>query len=54
MCQIMENMRNNEKIRIAVRLMKRGKDTIEEIAEDCGLSIEKVTEIAEELKRASA
>lgn len=54
MCKLMEDMRNDEKIRFAVRLLKRGKDTVEEISELTGLSIEKVKEIAEELKPVSA
>ena len=39
-----------EKVSFAVKLLKRGKDTIEEIAELTGLTIEVVNQINEELK----
>ena len=50
MCKAIEDMRNDaimdEKIVIALKLLARGKETFEEIAEDSGLSIEKVEELA--------
>ncbi|MBR2175370.1 MAG: PD-(D/E)XK nuclease family transposase [Clostridia bacterium] len=54
MCKVMEERvkdeKYQEKIFIAVNLLKRGKDTIEEIAELTGLSIEIVKQINEKLK----
>ena len=54
MCKIMEErVRDTEyrySINFAVKLLKRGKDTIEEIAELTGLTIEIVKQINEELK----
>lgn len=49
MCKIMEDMRNDERIIIAVKLLKRGKESFEEIAEDSGLSLEDVMDLAEQL-----
>lgn len=50
MCKAMEDMRNETEYRkavdIALRLLKRGKSTLEEIAEDTGLSLEKIRELA--------
>lgn len=54
MCKAMEDRINDEKIIFAVKLLKRGRDTIEEISELSGLSIEDVKELAEELKPVSA
>lgn len=58
MCKIMEErVKENERrlrIKIAADLLKRGKDTIEEIAELTELPIETVHELAEEIKAASA
>ncbi len=54
MCKLMEDMRNDEKIQFAVKLLKRGKDTLEEISELTGLTLEKVKEIQEQLKPVSA
>ena len=50
----MEDMVNEEKIRLAGKLILRGKDTLEEIAELTGLTLEKVEEIAEEINHVSA
>ena len=49
MCKLMEDMVNEEKIRLAGKLILRGKDTLEEIAELTGLTLEKVEEVAEEI-----
>lgn len=50
MCKVMEDMRNetkeNEKIAIATKLIKRGRSTLEEISEDTGLALTVVNEIA--------
>ena len=54
MCKLMEDMVNEEKIRLAGKLILRGKDTLEEIAELTGLTLEKVEEIAEEINHVSA
>lgn len=54
MCKAMEERINDEKVRFAARLLQRGKDTFEEIADLTELSVEKVKEIAEELKPVSA
>lgn len=54
MCKAMEDRINDEKIIFAVKLLKRGRDTIEEISELSGLSIEDVKKLAEELKPVSA
>lgn len=50
MCKLMEDMRNDEKIIIAVKLLKRGKESFEEIAEDSGLSLEDVKNLAVQLE----
>jgi len=54
MCKVMEDRVNDERIRqqnaIAVKLLKRGKDTAEEIAELTGLSVEEVKEIEASLE----
>ena len=58
MCKIMEDLardeRNEEKITIACKLLKMNTMSIEEIADVTGLSIEKVKELAEELKPKTA
>ena len=50
MSAIMEEMQNEAEIRraveIAKRMLARGKDTLEEIAEDTGLSLNKIQELA--------
>ncbi len=48
-CKTIEDMRNDEKIIIAVKLLKRGKESFEEIAEDSGLSLEDVKDLAAQL-----
>lgn len=51
MCKMMEDrLRENEflnRIQFAVKLLQRGKETFEEIAEDSGLTLEQVQELAE-------
>ena len=54
MCKAMEQRITDEKVRFAVRLLQRGKDTIEEISELTSLSIEQIKEIQEQLKPVSA
>ena len=53
MCKIMEEMRedieNRKAIQFAIKLLVRGKETLEEIAEDSGLSLEKVKELASQI-----
>lgn len=53
MCKAIEDMRNEaEKLKsyqIALNLLKRGKETFEEIAEDSGLTLEEVTELAAQI-----
>jgi predicted HTH domain antitoxin len=49
MCKLMEDMRNDEKVIIAIKLLKRGKESLEEIAEDSGLSLEDVKDLAAQL-----
>ena len=49
MCKVMEDMRNDEKVIIAIKLLKRGKESLEEIAEDSGLSLEDVKDLAAQL-----
>ena len=39
-----------KKIIIAVKLLKRGKESFEEIAEDSGLSLEDIKELAAQLE----
>ena len=62
MCKAIEDMRNEianevkklQKIQIAINLIKRGKENFEEIAEDSGLTIDEVNELATELSSANA
>lgn len=62
MCKIMEDMRNEaakeaerlKAIQFAINLLNRGKETIEEIAEDSGLTLAEVQELAEQLKPVTA
>lgn len=57
MCKAIEDMRNEaakeaamlERIQMAMKLLQRGKETIEEIAEDSGLTVEEVTELAAQI-----
>ncbi len=57
MCKAIEDMRNEaareaamlEKIQMVTKLLQRGKETIEEIAEDSGLTIEEVNELAAQI-----
>ena len=51
---MMEDMRNDEKVIIAIKLLKRGKESLEEIAEDSGLSLEDVKDLAAQLDIISA
>ena len=50
MCKALEEMRNeteyNKAIEIAMRMIARGKATLEEIAEDTGLALSKVQELS--------
>lgn len=48
-CKMIEDMMNDERIIIAVKLLKRGKESFEEIAEDSGFSLEDVMDLAEQL-----
>lgn len=54
MCKAMEDRINEKMVGVAVRLLQRGRDTIEEIAELTGLSVNQVKEIQEQLKPVSA
>lgn len=53
MCKVVEDMINEEvkesNITIAMRMLERGKMSIEEIAEDVGLSAEEVKKISDEM-----
>lgn len=53
MCKVVEDMINEEvresNIKIVMRMLERGKLSIEEIAEDVGLSVEEVKEISDEM-----
>lgn len=49
MCKAMEEMILEEKQELALKLIKRGKMTNEEIAEDTGLSLETIEEMSKEL-----
>lgn len=65
-CKIIEDMLNEaareaarkaeklEAYNIALKLLQRGKDTLEEISELTGLTVEEVKEIREQLKTVSA
>jgi predicted HTH domain antitoxin len=46
MCRAFEETRNEKAIWIAKNLIEAGKMTFEEIAKACGLTIEKVQELA--------
>ena len=46
MCQILEDMRNESLEEVARRMIKRGKATLEEIAEDTGLTLSKIQELS--------
>ena len=50
MSKAMENRINDEMVRVAARLIKREKDTFDEIADITELSTEKVKEIVEQIK----
>ena len=54
MCKAMEKRITDEKIRIAARLIQRGKDTLEEISDLTELTLDEIKEIKEELKPVSA
>lgn len=49
MCKVVEDMINEEVREIAMRMLERGKLSIEEIAEDVGLSAEEVKKISDEM-----
>ena len=50
MCRSIEEMLNEEKERIAMRMIERKKYPLEEIAECTGLSIEEVTKLEAEFR----
>ena len=58
MCKAMENRIESritdEKIRFAIRLLTRGKETLEEIAEDTGLPLDKIKEISSQFNSVTA
>lgn len=54
MCKLMEDMRNEEKVRIAINFLMLGTVSKEDIAKATNLSLEKVMELAAELNSASA
>ena len=54
MCRLMEEMRNDQKVIFAIKLLKRGKESLEEIAEDSGLSLDDVKDLAVQLNIISA
>ena len=62
MCKAIEDMRNEvakeaemlARIQFATKLINRGKYTFEEVAEDSGLTIDEVNELAAELSAANA
>ena len=58
MCKAIEEMRNEaaklNSYEIALKLLQRGKETIEEIAEDSGLTVEEVTELAAQISLVTA
>lgn len=49
MCKVMEDMRYKEREETAIRMIKRGKLSYEEIAEDAEISVERVKELAEKI-----
>ncbi len=49
MCKVVEDLINAEVREIAMRMLERGKMSIEEIAEDVGLSAEEVKKISDEM-----
>ncbi len=49
MCKAIEEMILEEKQELALKLIKRGKMTNEEIAEDTGLSLETIEEMSKGL-----
>ena len=50
MCKVMEDRVNDERIGIAVKLLKLGKNSAEEIADVTGLSVERIKEIEASLE----
>lgn len=48
MCEIMDELMRKEKLEIAKKLLRRGKYSYEEIAEDAGLPLETVLKLAQE------
>lgn len=54
MCKVVEDMINEEvresNIEIAIRMLKRGKMSIEEIAEYVGLDVEEIKTISDEIE----
>ena len=54
MCKIMEELFDDERREIALNLLKLNDYSIEKIASVTGLTVEKVKELAEELKPKTA
>ena len=54
MSKIMEDRITDARVRFAVKLLQRGKDTIEEIVQLTGLTVDEIKEIQEQLKPVSA
>ena len=54
MCRIMEELFNDERISIALNLLRLNEDSFEKIAKVTGLSVEKVRELSETLKPKTA
>ena len=54
MCKAMEDRITDERVRFAIKLLQRGKDTIEEIADLTGLTIDEIKAIQEQLNPVSA
>jgi hypothetical protein len=49
MCEVMENIVNKEKKEIAIKLLKSGKLSLDEIADNTGLSLDEVKKLNESL-----
>ena len=54
MCKIMEELLNDEKLQTAMRMLAKGKYSIEEIAEISDLTVEQVKTLAEKVRPLSA
>ena len=49
MCKVMEDMRKENLVNVALCLLEMGKNTLDEIAKACSLSIEEVTALKEKV-----